>query len=86
MESQITEQSKNRKRPVKPFHNVRAHSNPLADKWFENTPTKPADFDWKSFYPEAFESNEKNGVIPKVEMADIGCGFGGLLCRFTVDL
>ena len=81
MEKQITDLGKKRKRPVKPFFNVRAHSNPLADNWFENTPSKPSDFDWSAFYPELLDPSRLNGqTAPKVEIADIGCGFGGLLC------
>lgn len=80
MEAQITEHGKNRKRPIKPFFNVRAHSNPLADNWFENTPLKPCEFNSKGFYPEFFEQHSNDQEQPRIEMADIGCGFGGLLC------
>lgn len=79
MENQITEHGKKRKRSVKPFFNVRAHSNPLSDNHFEGTPIKPSDFDWKRFYPEFFEKHPDS--TPRVEIADIGCGFGGLLCN-----
>jgi 2-polyprenyl-3-methyl-5-hydroxy-6-metoxy-1,4-benzoquinol methylase len=76
--------SKKRKRPVKPFHNVRAHANPLSDNVFEGTPVKPDDFDWTVFYPEFIKEHQDqnpNSARPQVEIADIGCGFGGLLCK-----
>jgi len=81
MESQISEltRSNKRKRPIKPFFNVRAHTNPLADNWFENTPIKPSEFNWRGFYPEIYEAHNDSESLPRVEMADIGCGFGGLL-------
>lgn len=83
MEQQISELGKKRKRPVKPFFNVRAHSNPLADNWFANTPSKPSEFDWSAFYPEMLDPATLQGrAPPQVEMADIGCGFGGLLCKY----
>ena len=76
-------QEKKKKNKVRPFFNVRAHSNPLADKPFENTPVRPKDFDWSTLYPEFYEYQHKtNQKLSKVEMADVGCGFGGLLGSF----
>lgn len=48
---------------------IRAHTNPLSnDKDF---PLEPSAVDWQSMFP---------GVEnPTVTMADVGCGFGGLL-------
>ena len=44
--------------------------------------------DWRTvfpaFYPEKIEANgNSNRTVPKVEFADIGCGYGGLLGRIT---
>ncbi|KAJ1676591.1 tRNA (guanine-N(7)-)-methyltransferase (tRNA(m7G46)-methyltransferase), partial [Spiromyces aspiralis] len=45
---------------------------------FPPSPTSPADQDWAQLYPKFFEQHT-DGEHPKVEFADIGCGFGGLL-------
>jgi tRNA (guanine-N7-)-methyltransferase len=43
--------------------------------------------DWSSLYPKYFSSEDspQNTVDPKhqVEFADIGCGYGGLLGKFS---
>lgn len=57
------------KLPRKRFYRQRAHANVFSDHQLDY-PTKPSDFDWKKYYPEA---------SGRVEFADIGCGFGGLL-------
>ena len=56
--------------PQKRFYRQRAHANPFSDHDLEY-PTHPGAMDWSPFYPKA---NDR-----RVEIADIGCGFGGLL-------
>jgi len=44
-------------------------------------PYKPDDIDWSQHYPGVY-ANYNAGLLaapPRVEMADVGCGFGGLL-------
>jgi hypothetical protein len=45
------------------------------------SPFKPSDIAWEEHYPEAFADfrDGKRLAPPHVEMADVGCGFGGLL-------
>ncbi|GAA0173034.1 RNA processing factor [Lithospermum erythrorhizon] len=57
--------------PRKRFYRARAHSNPLSDSHFP-VPTCPAEVDYSIHYPQ-FDG------LTKVQFADIGCGFGGLL-------
>lgn len=56
--------------PQKRFYRQRAHANPFSDHEL-TYPACPGAMDWSSFYP-----NAKNR---QVEIADVGCGFGGLL-------
>ncbi|KAM6468702.1 tRNA (guanine-N(7)-)-methyltransferase [Liasis olivaceus] len=77
--------------PQKRFYRQRAHSNPLADHTLLY-PAKPEEMDWSVLYPEFFAplANDSWHDDPKdveeraepgrrVEFADIGCGYGGLL-------
>ncbi|KAK9457263.1 putative methyltransferase-domain-containing protein [Dipodascopsis uninucleata] len=69
------------KLPKKKYYRQRAHSNPFSDHLLEY-PLSPADMDWSSLYPALIPAKEKlSGEQPKqkVEIADVGCGFGGLL-------
>jgi hypothetical protein len=79
------------KLPQKKFFRQRAHANPFSDHNL-TYPESPAAFDWAELYPaytvkedkedaDASSTQEKSvGKISKqVEVADIGCGFGGLL-------
>lgn len=79
------------KLPQKKFFRQRAHANPFSDHNL-TYPESPAAFDWAELYPayavrddkenqDASATQEKSvGKISKqVEVADIGCGFGGLL-------
>lgn len=48
------------------------------------SPVSPDMMDWRTvfpaFYPEKIEANgNSDRTVPKVEFADIGCGYGGLL-------
>lgn len=79
------------KLPQKKFFRQRAHANPFSDHNL-TYPESPAAFNWAELYPayavqedsenqDAMPAQEKSvGKISKqVEVADIGCGFGGLL-------
>lgn len=56
--------------PQKRFYRQRAHANPFSDHEL-TYPACPSAMDWSEFYPMAKDR--------QVEIADIGCGFGGLL-------
>ena len=50
------------------------------------SPVSPDDMDWRTLFPAFYpENNDKKETLdkksPKVEFADIGCGYGGLLGR-----
>lgn len=49
----------------------------------KNSPKRPELMDWSTHYPAYFsQPNEDGSITPgekKVEWADVGCGFGGLL-------
>lgn len=71
------------KLPRKKYYRQRAHSNPLGDHNFEY-PVKPDDMDWSKLYPFYFHSeNNDDSDEAKVEVLDIGCGYGGLLIRLS---
>ncbi|KAH0923385.1 hypothetical protein HID58_023403 [Brassica napus] len=63
--------------PRKRFYRARAHSNPLSDSHFP-IPISPSHVDFSLHFPKFFGANNEE-VSKKVEFADIGCGFGGLL-------
>ncbi|OWF36387.1 tRNA (guanine-N(7)-)-methyltransferase [Mizuhopecten yessoensis] len=75
--------------PQKKYYRQRAHSNPI--------PIRPDTMDWSEYYPEFckplpntkhddeendMETSDK-GRLPRVEFADIGCGYGGLLVQLS---
>ncbi|CAN8207285.1 unnamed protein product [Coccothraustes coccothraustes] len=65
--------------PQKRFYRQRAHSNPLADHTL-CYPSRPQDMDWASLFPSFFPPEAAPGTPPaRVEFADVGCGYGGLL-------
>lgn len=79
------------KLPQKKYYRQRAHSNPMSDHSFDY-PANPDDMDWSIYYPEFFKALSRNDkhdddtdvmdvskAKQKVEFADIGCGYGGLL-------
>lgn len=69
--------------PQKKYYRQRAHSNPLGDHNL-NYPVRPEDMDWSELYPHYFE--KENSGMPstaKVEVLDIGCGYGGLLIKLS---
>lgn len=84
--------------PKKKFYRQRAHANPFSDHQL-TYPVSPESMDWSSYYP-AFvstppgsaveDSNAATDGVRKlsqdVEVADIGCGFGGLLVALAPKL
>ncbi|KAK4368292.1 hypothetical protein RND71_012084 [Anisodus tanguticus] len=60
--------------PRKRFYRARAHSNPLSDSHFP-IPISPAEVDYSLHYPEMVKADGSK----KIQFADVGCGFGGLL-------
>lgn len=72
--------------PQKKYYRQRAHSNPMSDHNFDY-PVKPAAMDWHEYFPQYFKplqddqhSETTDTVsVKRVEFADIGCGYGGLL-------
>ncbi|XP_023002478.1 tRNA (guanine-N(7)-)-methyltransferase-like [Cucurbita maxima] len=68
--------------PRKRFYRARAHSNPLSDSHFP-IPICPSEVDYSLHYPQLFPSNDQLHRPKKIEFADIGCGFGGLLISLS---
>ncbi|XP_033220628.1 tRNA (guanine-N(7)-)-methyltransferase [Belonocnema kinseyi] len=72
--------------PQKKYYRQRAHSNPIADHCIEY-PVKPDEMDWSDLYPAYKETREEESEMKKltkrVEFADIGCGYGGLLVTLS---
>lgn len=68
------------KLPRKKHYRQRAHSNPLGDHNFKY-PVRPQDMDWSIIYPEYINDTAENKS--KVEVLDIGCGYGGLLITLS---
>ncbi|EDO00555.1 hypothetical protein SS1G_14425 [Sclerotinia sclerotiorum 1980 UF-70] len=87
--------------PKKKFYRQRAHANPFSDHRLAY-PASPAQMDWASHYPAyaesptASEGIEETSEVCKssnvkkmkqdVEVADIGCGFGGLTVALAPKL
>ncbi|XP_072308902.1 tRNA (guanine-N(7)-)-methyltransferase [Eucyclogobius newberryi] len=67
--------------PQKKFYRQRAHSNPMAHHEFDY-PVCPEEMDWSALFPHFFKQNSSDSE-PKVEFADIGCGYGGLLVELS---
>jgi len=70
-EAMETEEPNANLMPQKKFYRQRAHANPFSDHHLDYPPS-PSQMDWSSHYPNMPKDK-------KVEFADIGCGFGGLL-------
>lgn len=74
--------------PKKKFYRQRAHANPFSDHHLEY-PISPEVMNWSPYYP-AFVSGEVTEGIQRlkkdVDVADIGCGFGGLLVALAPKL
>ncbi|KAK5778591.1 tRNA (guanine46-N7)-methyltransferase PWA37_000143 [Arxiozyma heterogenica] len=69
--------------PKKKFYRQRAHSNPFSDHQLEY-PISPDKMDWSKLYPRYYDSNLKQ-MTKQVTIADIGCGFGGLLVDLSPE-
>lgn len=67
--------------PRKRFYRQRAHSNPFSDHRLEY-PRNPDQMDWSKLYPKYYDENN-NEMTKNVEIADIGCGYGGLLINLA---
>lgn len=65
------------KLPKKKYYRQRAHSNPFSDHQLEY-PICPEEMKWKKLYPTI---GSDAGIKPSI--ADIGCGFGGLLTALS---
>ena len=57
--------------PRKRFFRQRAHANPFSDHDLQY-PVSPDTMDWTGLYPQM-------AADARVEFADVGCGYGGLL-------
>ncbi|XP_069735042.1 tRNA (guanine-N(7)-)-methyltransferase isoform X3 [Phaenicophaeus curvirostris] len=69
--------------PQKRFYRQRAHANPLADRGLRHPP-RPQDMDWAELFPDFFPPAAPPGQPPpRVEFADLGCGYGGLLVALS---
>ncbi|AJV11540.1 BMC_2a_G0007220.mRNA.1.CDS.1 [Saccharomyces cerevisiae] len=76
-ESSLVQEGQKIDLPKKRYYRQRAHSNPFSDHQLEY-PVSPRDMDWSKLYP--YYKNAENGqMTKKVTIADIGCGFGGLM-------
>ncbi|PHH51124.1 tRNA (guanine-N(7)-)-methyltransferase [Ceratocystis fimbriata CBS 114723] len=74
--------------PRKRFYRQRAHANPFSDHDLVY-PISPRHMDWSVYYPDFVAEGANVGdvndlglpkpITKKVEVVDIGCGFGGLL-------
>lgn len=67
--------------PQKKFYRQRAHANPFSDHDL-TYPATPADMNWAEHFPAYSAAEDGSGnatMTQRVEVADIGCGFGGLL-------
>jgi tRNA (guanine-N7-)-methyltransferase len=66
----------------KRYKRIRAHVNPLSILSYDY-PNTPAEAKWDKYYPTYFEHVEKSdnpdAFDKQVRIADVGCGFGGLL-------
>ncbi|QLG73982.1 hypothetical protein HG535_0F04940 [Zygotorulaspora mrakii] len=69
--------------PKKKFYRQRAHSNPFSDHQLEY-PLSPEEMDWSKLYPE-FKDPTTGDMTKKVTVADIGCGFGGLMVDLSPE-
>lgn len=64
--------------------------NNIISSFAVSSPVSPDAMDWHSLFPAFFPEKDKTDEIThlrcsKVEFADIGCGYGGLLGRIIND-
>ncbi|KAL8753629.1 MAG: hypothetical protein Q9184_005359 [Pyrenodesmia sp. 2 TL-2023] len=83
--------------PKKKFYRQRAHANPFSDHQLEY-PASPDAMDWAAYYPahiapatasakaRDISNAEPRPLKKEVTVADIGCGFGGLLVALSPRL
>lgn len=69
--------------PRKRFYRQRAHLNPFSDHRLDY-PKSPESMDWSKYYPQ-YHDKESNNMLQDVEIADIGCGYGGLLINLSKE-
>ncbi|KAL2346884.1 hypothetical protein Fmac_000884 [Flemingia macrophylla] len=74
--------SKSTRLPRKRFYRARAHNNPLSDSHFP-VPISPSHVDYCLHYPQLFPSTGQADNSKKIQFADVGCGFGGLLISLS---
>ncbi|KAL7212971.1 hypothetical protein ACSBR2_015633 [Camellia fascicularis] len=74
--------SKTTRLPRKRFYRARAHNNPLSDSHFP-VPISPYHVDYSLHFPQLFPSSNQFDNSKKIQFADIGCGFGGLLISLS---
>eukprot|EP01132_Coremiostelium_polycephalum_P004293 gene4293-5368_t len=83
-ESKTTSNNNNnkRKKPIKPYHRIKAHFIQSLNNTNSYIPVSPDQHDWSKNYPNIIvdEESKKNR---KVEIADVGCGYGGLLVSLS---
>ncbi|KAK9326341.1 putative methyltransferase-domain-containing protein [Lipomyces orientalis] len=74
------------KLPKKKYYRQRAHSNPFSDHLLEY-PISPSHMDWHKLYPALIpaESGTTTQAVKKVDIVDVGCGFGGLLVSLATE-
>jgi tRNA (guanine-N7-)-methyltransferase len=58
---------------------IRAHANPLSDELI--APDNPDQFNWSALYPSYSNQIANNNL--RVTIADVGCGFAGLLVALS---
>ncbi|WCJ33486.1 tRNA (guanine-N-7) methyltransferase [Euphorbia peplus] len=68
--------------PRKRFYRARAHSNPLSDSHFP-VPISPCHVDYCLHFPQDFPLSSEVNNSKKIQFADVGCGFGGLLISLS---
>lgn len=68
------------KLPKKKFYRQRAHANPFSDHNLDYPPN-PEAMDWSKHFPAYIPSPGEEGK--RVEIVDVGCGFGGLLVSLS---
>lgn len=74
--------------PKKKFYRQRAHSNPFSDHRLDY-PTSPDAMDWTRYFPQYHDKTgnpDEHKMTKQVTVADIGCGYGGLLVELAPKL
>ncbi|CAE7828088.1 TRM8, partial [Symbiodinium sp. KB8] len=72
--------------PQKKYFRQRAHSNPYNAGILDDiAPRFPGDMDWARLYPAYASPQGEGGLTKAVEVADVGCGFGGLLFGLAAE-